>query len=297
MRELIIRLPNWVGDVIMCLPALDQLHQQGIKLIVVGKPWIHDLLKDMPYELHTFDDHHSLKSIPCERVLLFTNSFSSALKARLAKKKCLGYATDARRLLLHKSIQKPKKVHETRVFLMLAQEALTYYFGLSAQTLADDDAPPKLSITAFSNKAYPKPPYVVLCPFAHGRTRDNKIKKWPYWQALAKEMAHLNPIICPGPNEIIEAKLHFPHVHMLDGLSLYEYAQVLSQARLVIANDSGPMHIAAALNTPTIGIFGVTDPKRTAPKTAIILGNTDEWPSLELVLARAKPFIESINSN
>ena len=138
---------------------------------------------------------------------------------------------------------------------------------------------------------------MVLCPFAHGRTRDNKIKKWPHWQALAKEMAHLNPIICPGPNELIEAKLHFPHAHMLDSLSLYEYAQVLSKARLVIANDSGPMHMAAALNIPTIGIFGVTDPNRTGPKTAIILGNTDEWPSLELVLARAKPFIESINSN
>ena len=294
MQKLIIRLPNWVGDVIMCLPALAYLHRHGIKLILFGKPWIHDLLQDMPYELHTYQDRINLKNIPCRQFLLLTNSFSSALIGRLAKKKCLGYATDSRRLLLHRFIQKPKNHHETDLFLALAQEALLHFFGLSADIIDADDYIPKLTITTSSKTV---PPYVVLCPFAHGLTRDNKSKKWPYWQDLVKEIAHLNPIICPGPNEIAQAQQYFPEAQLRFGLSLYEYARLLSHAKLVIANDSGPMHMAAALNTTTIGLFGVSDPRRTGPKTAIILGSADEWPSLELVLATSIPYFAGINSN
>ena len=296
-QQLIVRLPNWVGDVIMCLPALQLLQQQGINLILVGKPWIHDLLQAMPYELHTYINQSSLKKIPCKAMLLLTNSFSSAVKARIAGKKCLGYATDGRRLLLQKSIQKSKNRHETMVFLTLAQEALIYFFGLTPQILSEDDTKPKLTIASTSTSYHAKPPYVVLCPFAHGTTRDKKSKKWPQWQALAQEIAHLNPIICPGPNEIAEAHEFFPNTQPLHHLSLHEYAEVLSHAHLVIANDSGPMHIAAALHTPTIGLFGVTDPERTGPKTAIILGNAQEWPSLEMVITKAKPYLERINSN
>ena len=293
-QQLIVRLPNWVGDVIMCLPALQLLHQQGINLILVGKPWIHDLLQDMPYALN---NQTSLKNIPCQSMLLLTNSFSSALKARIAGKKCLGYATDGRRLFLQKAIQKPKNIHETMVFLTLAQEALIYFFGLTPPILSEDDTKPRLAIASTSTSFHAKPPYVVLCPFAHGTTRDKKSKKWPKWHALAREITHLNPIICPGPNEIAEAHEFFPNAQTIHHLSLHEYAEVLSHAHLVIANDSGPMHIAAALHTPTIGLFGATDPARTGPKTAIILGNAKEWPSLEMVIIKAKPYLEGINSN
>jgi heptosyltransferase II len=296
-RELIVRLPNWVGDVIMCLPALKLLHQQGIKLIVVGKPWIHDLLKDMPYEKHTFKDSASLNKIPSSQILLFTNSFSSALKARLAGKKSLGYANDGRRLLLKKSIPKPQNIHETLIFSHLAQQALVYFFGITPPQLTADDLKPELIIDTRTSLPYTKKPYIVLCPFAHGTTRDKKSKKWPQWQALATEIGHSNPIICPGPNEIAEAQTHFPNTKAIQDLSLHEYAIVLANAKLVIANDSGPMHIAAALNTPTIGLFGVSDPKRTGPKAAIILGTDKQWPNLEMVLAEAKPYLEGINSN
>lgn len=296
-RKLIVRLPNWVGDVIMCLPALKLIHQQGIKLILIGKPWIHDLLKDMPYELHTFKNVKRLKDISCEQILLLTNSFSSALYARLAGKKCLGHASDKRRFLLAKAIKKPRNIHETEIFLNLAQASLFYFFGLNPQKPSVDDSKPLFLISSTVESIHTKQPYIVLCPFAHGTTRDKKSKKWPHWQALAKQVAHLNPVICPGPNEIAEAQLYFPSTKALHHLSLHEYATVLAHANLVIANDSGPMHIAAAMNTPTIGLFGVTDPKRTGPKNAIILGTAEEWPSLDTVLTRAKPYLDSINSN
>ena len=101
----------------------------------------------------------------------------------------------------------------------------------------------------------------------------------------------LNPnrvIICPGGNELLEAKMLYPEVHILENLQLDDYASILSQAQLVLANDSGPMHISAATQTPTIALFGATCPKRTGPRNAIIMGELGRWPTLEEVLMNIK---------
>lgn len=285
-QPLIIRLPNWVGDVIMCLPAIEYLQTQNIPLLLMGRPWIHTLLKDLDIPKKTWPKSYIqaikiLKSIPSQNLLLFTNSFSSALISKGSGKKAVGFAKNWRSLLLYQAIPKPRGFHETEVFNKLTQSYLQIFY-------------PQIKIGAFPQ--HPKihlkqkmlnldlpPSYIILCPFAHGTNPQGESKKWPHWQELFKKVKHLHPIICPGPNELEEAKNHFPQQHILSNLSLYEYLQVMSQANCVIANDSGPLHMAAALLCPTIGLFGATCEQRTAPRQALILGSLGHWPDVETV--------------
>jgi heptosyltransferase II len=290
-KSIIIRLPNWVGDVIMCLPALKALHNLGISLILFGKPWIHDLFKylDMPMVTcpkSKFAAIQVLKSLPAEQVLLFTNSFSSAMIAKAAGKRTIGFKRDGRSLLLNHAIPQPLNWHETDVFNLLTEKMLQLWFPILPKTTFTTipEIPFHLSALSILTSHHIDKPYIVLCPFAHGKSPNGSSKKWPHWQEFAKQIQDFNPVICPGPNEMEEAKNLFPHVKHLNDLKLHEYLAVLSQAQLIIANDSGPMHMACATGRPTIALFGATSEKRTAPRNAIVMGELGAWPSLDRVL-------------
>lgn len=275
----------------MCLPAIEHLKSLNIPLLLMGRPWIHDLLQDLDIPKKTWPKSHlqgiqALKNIPHQNVLLFPNSFSSAFIAKSAGKKAIGFAKDWRSICLHRAIDKPLGLHETDVFNYLAKEATNAFY-------------PHIQVSSFSknpkihlNKTIQNPilpsAYIVLCPFAHGTNPQGESKKWPYWQELFEKVKHLHPIICPGPNELAEAQTLFPKSHILQGLSLYEYLQVLWQSECIIANDSGPLHMAAALNRPTIGLFGATCEKRTAPRNAYILGKQGHWPDVDTVFHQIK---------
>src|SRR5262249_39796058 len=77
----------------------------------------------------------------------------------------------------------------------------------------------------------------------------------------------------------------FLNATVLPGLSLGAYAAILAGAEAVIANDSGPMHLAAAVGVPVLGIFGVSDPSRTRPWGGGFAGGPSSWPSLNTVLS------------
>ena len=88
--------------------------------------------------------------------------------------------------------------------------------------------------------------------------------------------------VCPGSNEY----LCLPDgVITLSGLSLIEYAAVLASAEQVVANDSGPMHLASAVGASVLGVFGVTDPQRTSPLGGDVVGDQTAWPTVASVLA------------
>lgn len=285
--SLIIRLPNWIGDAIMCLPALLLLQKLNVPFILLGRPWIHDLFKhlDMPMvscPKSKIEAIKVLRKIPANNILLLTNSFSSAFIARLANKKSIGYACDGRRFLLNHAIPKPIDFHETDVFNHLTQEMLKCWFP--ALKPVRFTLNPSIDLPNRDSKSSIQKPYIILCPFAHGKSPEGLSKKWPHWEALSHELKAFNPIICPGPSELQEAHNLYPHLQQLTGLKLDEYLYVLSQAEIIIANDSGPMHMAAATGRPTLALFGTTSEKRTAPRNAITLGKKGQWPKLEEVL-------------
>lgn len=315
-KELIVYLPKWIGDSIMALPAIDYLRKSGIKLTLIGKPWIKKLLEDMEdVELITLPTTKIkfipvLKAIPVKNMLILTNSVFPAVAGKLTNKKTFGFSNlagkaicgikntaiqkHARRLILTKGISKPQNIkHETDLFYFLAKQCLeTWFPSLDHTKYYQMPLIPKLPISIEAlkqarnllNELNINQPYIVLCPFAHGLSNNGQSKKWPEWKRLLQTINHFPCIICPGPNELKLAYEDFPNALILENIALNVYAAILSLSKTVIANDSGPMHIAAAVGANTLSLFGTTDPNRVAPNNSKVLGGLNRWPTLEDVL-------------
>ena len=108
MRPVIVRLPNWVGDVVMALPALSHLSQSGFTPLLVGKAWAKPLLAGYGWEMQPraaslrarVAQLNELHRRAAQRdagfgrrlnTLLLTNSFSSAFETWLARLRARGH--------------------------------------------------------------------------------------------------------------------------------------------------------------------------------------------------------------
>ena len=307
--SLIVRLPNWVGDVIMALPALQAMQNMGIDLQLVGKPWAKDLLAGtglpvIKVEKNVLKTIDNLKKINTDKVLLLTNSLSSALLARLAFKVPIGYKDHGRQIFLKRYLNINHETHEVARLWDIARFASSYWFphmpwpeGIPARLRLD------LSASAIDNAkraldlAGIKQPFWVLCPFAHGTGKNGQSKIGPHWRELSKHLSKdYQLVVCPGKHEESMCASLVPEATVLSGLNLCDYAAVLSHAKRVIANDSGPMHMAAAVGADTLGLFGVSDPQRTSPWGATWLGKPERWPSLLDVIATHQPLNHQIDT-
>jgi heptosyltransferase-2 len=295
---MLVRLPNWVGDVIMTLPALELLKKNDIQPILIGRKWIHELLEGLDYQCISLGASFSesvkqLKTQSCKDIVLFPNSLSSALMARLANKFSFGYSGDGRRLFVNHSVEKPSITHESKIFYRLAEHVIKIRQQIT--TTSPYQAPnlpiaksAMLAAESILQQHHIEQPFIVLCPFAKGLNKYKKPKRWPLWSDLSNHLSGNAHLICPGPDEVEEAKTAFPHAIILEKIPLNIYAAILSKANLVISNDSGPLHIAAAVGSQTIGLFGATDPLRAAPENCKVLGNAYNWPSIEEVLEQVQ---------
>jgi len=302
-HELIVRLPNWVGDVCMALPALHALEERGVALRVVGRGWAADLLAGQGWPATALpatvrDAARVLRAEGVRRGLLLTNSLSSAIAFRLGGVSALGYRNEGRSLLLGRALSRPAPCHEVEVFWWLAREAATW---LSLPALPD--APPErlglrlaasheaaaqtaLDAAMSGHAAATARGFVVIAPLAAGATRGMS-KAWPGFADLSRALAArgVPTVCCPGPGEEGATREAAPAALQLGGLGLGAYAALCRRARLTVANDSGPMHLAAAVGAPVLGIFGPGDPARTRPwgPGARWLGGNGRWPDLNEV--------------
>ncbi len=293
-NNLIIRLPNWVGDVVMALPALQALHASGLQLSVYGKPWIIDLLSSLPVKLYdiTNCNRSIIRQDIARQALLFTNSFSSAWLMYISRKQVFGYNTDCRGMLLTAGLKKTANLHEVERFWRLADFFASYcnYDSFKAQSL-----PKKINLAVSTGSAHKIAAilqatkidslFMVLCPFATGVNQHGQPKIWPYWHLLSKNLHDLGitTLVCPAPGEENSCQKLVPYSHIITGINLGELLALFARAKFVIANDTGPMHLAAT-QTKVLGIFGVTDPLRTAPWSGDYIGSLGAWPSLDQVM-------------
>jgi ADP-heptose:LPS heptosyltransferase len=129
-------------------------------------------------------------------------------------------------------------------------------------------APPEVSIAQSLLAAAPRP-RIVLHPTARWRT---KLWELDRWRALARTLlAGGVGVILTGSRDddsvaaAILAGLDPAPLCLVGRLSLTQLTAVLQAVDLMITVDSGPMHIAAAVGTPVVALFGPTDPRRTGP--------------------------------
>jgi len=92
--------------------------------------------------------------------------------------------------------------------------------------------------------------------------------------------------MCPPASEADQARRNAPTATLLPPLGLGAYAALAQQAALVVCNDSGVSHLAAAVGARQLTLFGVTDRSRTGPWSprAVCLGENGAWPAVDAVL-------------
>lgn len=308
MPNILCRLPNHVGDCCMTLPALRLLEASGFTPMLTGKRWAEDLMSGMgwrfdPIEGHVTEDLHRIRYIsnhlgPRPLGLLFPNSFSSALLFSIGRVRNAGFPTDGRRFLLDKVVEEPGTMHEVERFFRLAHGAIKAWGG----TPAWDSVPEELGMrllarheaaarNLMAEHGIPEN-FALLAPIARG-LHHGKEKQWKHFNELCGPLRDMGiePIVFPSVREEEANHAACPNARILPPTTLGNYAALAKRARIVIANDSGISHVAAAVSANQITLLGVTDPARTRPwnSKAVCLGNsTDGWPSLEQVLAALK---------
>lgn len=308
MPNVLCRLPNHVGDCCMTLPALRLLEACGFTPMLTGKRWAEDLMSGMgwrfdPIEGHVTEDLHRIRYIsnhlgPRPLGLLFPNSFSSALLFSIGRVRNAGFPTDGRRFLLDKVVEEPGTMHEVERFFRLAHGAIKAWGG----TPAWDSVPEELGMrllarheaaarNLMAEHGIPEN-FALLAPIARG-LHHGKEKQWKHFNELCGPLRDMGiePIVFPSVREEEANHAACPNARILPPTTLGNYAALAKRARIVIANDSGISHVAAAISANQITLLGVTDPARTRPwnSKAVCLGNsTDGWPSLEQVLAALK---------
>ena len=302
MSPLFVRLPNHLGDACMSAPALELLAANGFVLTLVGRAWARDLFAAYPWATLALDGHwlkraSSLRAslgaaAPAARGLLLTNSFSSALDFFLARRPAAGYATDGRRWLLKPAFEVPLK-------WATGMHMVEYYYRLATDLVGTSSQPPaqldlkvgdagRARARAVLAAAGVRAPYLVLCPVAVGLHRG-RVKAWDGFGRLCDELRAQGQTVvaCPGPGEHAAVAAVLKDAAILPSTDVGTFAALLAGSRLVVANDSGPGHVAAAVGARLISVFGVTEPTRTRPwgPAVTLVGSDRGWPRYEEVAA------------
>lgn len=302
MPTVLCRLPNHVGDCCMCLPALRLLAASGFTPALVGKRWAEDLLAGMgwrfdPIEGKVSEDLSRIRYLASNanaaQGLLFPNSFGSALLFKLGRLKTAGLRTDMRSFLLDNGIPEPGAMHEVERFFYVAHEAIKAW----GSTPVFEKVPERLSLILMKRheaaaknliEQYKIPEkFALLAPIARGK-HQGKAKHWEHFNELVAPLRAkgVEPIVFPSLREEALAKAACPDATILPPTTLGNFAAIAKRAQVVVANDSGVSHIAAAVGAKQITLVGVTDTNRTGPwnPDAIVLGENGRWPEVSEVL-------------
>lgn len=281
VRTLVVA-PNWVGDLVMAEPVFRALAGAGRPLTVLARPHLGRLVELLPGVvelLERADDATTverLRTSGCRDAVVLPNSLRAArLVWRAGIERRFGYRGDFRAPLLAPAVRRPRgrrpQVEDYRE-LLAALDVTPPPDWVPRLELPEALRAAGLERLERARVAVGPEPIVGLFPGAEW----GPSKRWPRegFVELSNELRRRRPgwrqIVVAGPKEVwLAVRTHEDtgHVHPVIGpdLDLAKLAAVLSHLHLLVTNDSGPMHLAAALGVPCVALFGPTDPRRTAP--------------------------------
>ena len=296
--KILVRAPNWVGDAVMAIPALETIRhtRAGDEICVLARPVVADLLSEQPFadRILRYDFRGKnrgwlgrekliaeLRKEKFDIAVLLQNAFEAAWLAwRSDIPERIGYARDARGPLLTKAIRVPREGeiprHESPYYLELLRRA-----GWLA---ALPEIPPiRLFVSEEARKAGESrlrsattKENAWRCAIAPGASYG-AAKCWPpeRFALLADRLisesgADVIFFGTPGEKDIaarICSNMKSRAASLVGETSMRDLPALFASCSAFIGNDSGAMHVAAAVGLAVIGIFGPTDPKGTSPMT------------------------------
>jgi heptosyltransferase II len=298
--KILIRATNWVGDAIMALPALQVVRQRfpEARIAIVARPYVADIYRGqqicdqlIPYHaqgVHAgiFGRERLAAELHAQRFdlsLLLQNAFGAAWLAWRAKiPERIGYARDGRSLLLTKPVPVPKPgeipKHEQYYYLELVRRAgwLETLPEVSSITLKVSEE--KRCDAARSLAEFGVHENVLRVAIGAGASYGSA-KCWApaRFAELADRIQAQSDadVVLFGTSaetavsNAISSAMRRPPIDLTGKTAIADLPALLSHCHLFIGNDSGAMHVAAAVGLPVVAIFGPTDPFGTGPVTPL----------------------------
>jgi lipopolysaccharide heptosyltransferase II len=298
IKRILVRGPNWLGDAVMCEPALRGLRRlfPDAQIALLVKPAVADLFAGHPAltRVLTYDSRgrHAglsgkwalsgqLRRQGFDLAVLFQNAFEAAFLTFLAGvPRRYGYATDGRSLLLSDPVAVPDRrtlVHQVR-----------YYWDLLRPLgLTGDPPTPELVV-------FPEEEQAMAGRFAQGGliatdvvvginpgSTYGEAKRW-LPERFAEVTERLCRTICESREQQVSvvifgakgeerlgheiaARLPSRSLVLSGATTIRELMAAVKRCAMLLTNDTGPMHIASAFQVPVVAIFGPTDWRTTSP--------------------------------
>ena len=303
IKRILVRGPNWLGDAVMCEPTLRGLRSlfPEAQIALLVKPYVAEVFAGHPAvtRVLTYDSkgRHAgltgkwalagqLRQQGFDLAVLFQNAFEAALLSFLAgvPRRC-GYAIDGRGLLLSDPIALPDRHSPPHL--------VRYYWDiLKPLGLTGDPSAPRLVVFPEEEQAMEErfvkgglPASDLVVGINPGST-GGRAKRWlPERFAEAADRLcrtiresrgqQVSVVIVGGKEEEelgqeIASHLSSRSLVLSGTTTIRELMAALKRCEVLLSNDSGPMHVANALQVPVVSIFGSTDWRKTAP-----FGNPD----------------------
>ena len=271
MQRILVVAPNWIGDALMAQPLLARLKQAGATLHVLAPDWVAPVARRMAEvdEVIAVPFRHGALDLGArwrlsrmlarrgyDRAVVLPNSWKSALVPFLAGiPQRAGYVGEMRYGLLNCTLpnaKAPMPLHYARLAGTEPGAPLPQPH-LSVQEHEIAEARQRFGVDAR---------YAVLCPGAE----YGPAKRWPYFRELAERLAM--PVVVLGSTKDREAAAGIRGKDLTGRTTLDEAILLIAGATVVVSNDSGLMHVAAALGRPQVALFGSSSPAHTPPASA-----------------------------
>jgi len=310
VRSILIRGTNWVGDAVIAIPAMREIRRlfPHARISLLVRPWVRDIYaaKEFVDEILEYDRESvhngwrgfrnivsELKTDRFDLAILLQNAFEAAFLAWCARiPQRVGYARDGRSLLLtHPCRISPevRRVHQAYYYLNILSE-----MGWMPDHLWNrEDYHPSIRIHAQDSDI--RSAQDILR--SHGIGENEMVvgvnpgafygpaKRWfpDRYAAVADAVAKENnarTILLGSSSDLpvtnaVAAKMETQPVILAGRTTLGQLMGLIHCCRLLITNDSGPMHLAAALDVPQLAIFGSTSEIATGPLSpnAVVIKN------------------------
>lgn len=294
-EKILVRATNWIGDAVMSLPALEALRGRfpAAEIVVLAKPWVSELYWHHPAVSRQIlydpaGEHRGargfwklVQQLRAERfdgAILLQNAFHAAWMAWLAGIPVrVGYDRDGRGSLLTDAVQPPRPAsyrHQVYYYLELLFRAgiIERPESIREIRLGLERSEEAWAARHIDGLGLRGPRFLVGL---HAGASFGPAKRWlpERFADLADRLIgalHADVLIFGSREErpladTIASEMEHTPIILAGETTLRQFMALLARCRLVITNDSGPMHLAAGLSVPHVAIFGSTDERVTGP--------------------------------